>query len=358
MNKGRTSKAETDLKKRPRTLHKKPADAAFEHAVELIDAVCTITGSPDLLAHPDRKLLQSAIREHDTSYLFDWLAHAFQLQGISDAAALSYIENHGRIRWQDVERVVTGVKPCPKLWTYWTFRGCGYEKNSSSCSEPKLFARCSLPKLDLRNGRLNMMVVSLFLFIRDVAGGDLVDWIDERLRMAKQGSRRDRLNRMRNALFEPLEDVFSLGRKILSMVLSDLLLAASDDRSAWKEAGASMISIDTLVHNFLHRTGVLRRFDAAHAYGAGCYSNGCAAIIERASRQIDARRCNPEYPKQFARWVQHAVWQYCAADALNICNGNQIDDNGRCGNAGCLLFEICDRVRLHPRPREPLTRLA
>jgi hypothetical protein len=35
-----------------------------------------------------------------------------------------------------------------------------------------------------------------------------------------------------------------------------------------------MIAVDTLVHNFLHRTGILHRLDASHAYGPACY-HGC-----------------------------------------------------------------------------------
>ena len=38
------------------------------------------------------------------------------------------------------------------------------------------------------------------------------------------------------------------------MALSSILLAAPKDRSRWQEAGASMVAVDTLVHNFLHRT--------------------------------------------------------------------------------------------------------
>jgi hypothetical protein len=33
----------------------------------------------------------------------------------------------------------------------------------------------------LRNGRLNQTAYSLFLFVRDVANGDLVQWIDDQL---------------------------------------------------------------------------------------------------------------------------------------------------------------------------------
>ena len=41
-----------------------------------------------------------------------------------------------------------------------------------------------------------------------------------------------------------------------------------------------LIAVDTLVHNFLHRTGIFNRFNAAHPYGPGCYRpGGCADII-------------------------------------------------------------------------------
>jgi hypothetical protein len=74
------------------------------------------------------------------------------------------------------------------------------------------------------------------------------------------------------------------------MTLSGILLAAPEDFPVWVEVGASMIAIDTLVHNFLHRTGILNRFDADHAYGIACYRpGGCASIIETVAEQIDAR---------------------------------------------------------------------
>ena len=58
-------------------------------------------------------------------------------------------------------------------------------------------------------------------------------------------------------------------------------MAAPKRLHLWHEVGASMIAIDTLVHNFLVRTGILARFDADHSYGAACYqAGGCADIIE------------------------------------------------------------------------------
>ena len=65
-----------------------------------------------------------------------------------------------------------------------------------------------------------------------------------------------------------------------------------------------MVAVDTLVHNFLHRTGILRRFVAEHAYGAVCYRpGGCADIIAAVAQQIDARAFNPGFPKAFPRRV-------------------------------------------------------
>jgi hypothetical protein len=43
-----------------------------------------------------------------------------------------------------------------------------------------------LPTHRLRNGRLNQMAYSPYLFIRDVADGDLISWIDRRLAQADE----------------------------------------------------------------------------------------------------------------------------------------------------------------------------
>jgi hypothetical protein len=65
------------------------------------------------------------------------------------------------------------------------------------------------------------------------------------------------------------------------MALAGLLLAGDPERALWTEAGVVMIAVDTLVHNFLHRTGILARLDAGHPYGPACYTPaGCAEILE------------------------------------------------------------------------------
>jgi hypothetical protein len=61
-----------------------------------------------------------------------------------------------------------------------------------------------------------------------------------------------------------------------------------------------MIAIDTLVHNFLVRTGILSRFDADHSYGAACYqAGGCADIIAAMAHRIDGRQFNPRFRLYF-----------------------------------------------------------
>ena len=127
------------------------------------------------------------------------------------------------------------------------------------------------------------------------------------------------------------------------MALSSMLLAAPKNRPHWHDAGASLIAVDTLVHNFLHRTGILRRFAAEHSYGVACYRPGqCADIIQLVADRIDAREFGRGYPSCFPRFVQHAIWRYCAQEGHDICNGNRIDDSGRCQNTACRIHGICD----------------
>jgi hypothetical protein len=135
--------------------------------------------------------------------------------------------------------------------------------------------------------------------------------------------------------------------KVLSMALSSLLLGAPEKVGRWIEVGGRLIAIDTLVHNFLHRTGILARFNANHLYGAACYRpGGCADIIAAVAQRIDARQFNPAFPQTFPRFVQYAVWRYCSRSGLDVCNGNRINDAKRCGNMDCRVRPMCDRVAL------------
>jgi hypothetical protein len=257
------------------------------------------------------------------------------------------MERHGRASWRDIDQKLGQGVSCPKLKSYWHFHGCRYEKASRTCAEPEHIGACPLPSHDLRNGHLNQAAYSLFLFIRDLADGDLIGWIDAQLAAADGPPGPHRLSRMAAAVIEPMREIYGVSDKVLAMALSSLLLGAPKKMVLWTEVGGCMIAIDTLVHNFLHRTGILARFKAKHQYGLACYRlGGCADIIEAVAERIDARQFNPTFPQTFPRFVQHAVWRYCSQSGLDVCNGNRIDEARRCENKDCQARLMCDCVAL------------
>jgi hypothetical protein len=313
---------------------------ALEYAARLIYQVCCFAGSFNLIEEFHDQQLCAAIERHDSAVFFDRLTVAFSFQGISNEVASSYMRRHGRATWRAVRKSLAEQPTCSKLKTYWHFHDCRFERTKFICAAPDHIKTCPLPKHRLRNGHLNQIAYSLFLFIRDIADGDLIGWIDNRL---------DRSNdeAVRNALIEPLRNVYGVSDKVLAIGLSSILIGAADVRPRWLEVGVQLIAIDTLVHNFLHRTGILRQFKASHAYGPDCYRpGGCAAIIRSVADRVDARVFNRAFPRNFPRFVQLAIWSYCGQEAFNICNGNRIDDRNRCQNRYCRLHASCGRIRL------------
>jgi len=278
------------------------SDKDFAYAVNLAETVSWLAGKPDYL--DDLRDTVQTLDLFDRSQgrarsakVFEWLAASMNFQGISDQVAQSYMSDHGRPRWANIAK---GVKTatCPLLESYWHFHGCHYRKSSRSCALPSLTETCPLPRHHFRNGNLNQLAYSLFLFIRDIADGDLVGWIDSRLAEADFGP--NRVRQMAEAIVRPLSGVHGIADKVISMVLSDLLVVGNERNLRWGEVGGSLIAIDTLVHNFLVRTGILRRAQALHPYGPQCYGpTGCAAIVEALSQAIDARQFNTAFPQIF-----------------------------------------------------------
>jgi hypothetical protein len=321
--------------------------APLAYAVRIIHQVCCLAGSFDLIEEFRDQALCAAIDRRDSAALFDRLMHDFSFQGISDEIAANYMRRYGQATWRSVRKNLTARPSCPKLQSYWHFHDCRYEKTSRTCAEPDHLAACPLPTHRLRNGHLNQIAYSLYLFIRDVAEADLVGWIDHRLAQANESGAPDPLLQARVGLIEPMRNVYGVADKILAMAMSGILIGASDVRPRWLEVGVHLIAVDTLVHNFLHRTGILRRFEASHPYGTGCYrAGGCADIVRLVASQIDARQFNRSFPQVFPRFVQLAIWRYCSQQGFDICNGNRLDDRQRCQNRFCRLYGICDRIRL------------
>jgi len=162
---------------------------------------------------------------------------------------------------------------------------------------------------------------------------------------------------MRHELLNALKGIYGVSDKILSMTFANLLIGAEPERPRWPEVGRSMIAVDSLVHNFLHRTGILDRLGAHHRYGPTCYrQQGCAGVIDRLARSIDARAFGPELPAYFPRFVQYALWAFCAQQQRNICNGNRIDPRFRCDQQECPIYRSCGRVPLMGLNTQPASK--
>jgi len=349
MNRARSEPAETSAGALGLTSVAAAPSEALDHAVRIIHAVCCLAGRSDPSDWVDSASgLSAAIAQHDNEAVFDWLVSSLAYQGIANSLAYEYMQRHGRVTWRDLVAARFESASCDKLESYWAFHGCRYRKLRSSCAHPDRLPDCPVPRFPLRNGRLNETATSLFLFVRDLAQGDLIGWIDAQLDAARADSGRLAPETLAAALIDPLRNIHGVSDKLLTMVLSTILLSADTSRPGWREVGASMIVIDTLVHKFLHRTGILARFGASHAYGAACYRAGnCAAIIRAAAQRLDVRQFNPAFPEVFPRFVQVAIWRYCAQDEYDICNGNKINDRNSCDNIYCRLRSICDRISLY-----------
>ena len=75
---------------------------------------------------------------------------------------------------------------------------------------------------------------------------------------------------------------------------------------------------------------------------------GVAPPVRRLAHEIEARAFDPSFPATFPRFVQHALWAFCAQDGLEVCNGNQVEDSRACANSSCPVFKTCARVPLRP----------
>lgn len=304
-----------------------------------------LVASPPSLHEDCSPTLSAAISESDTPTLYRQLMDGFSFQGITDANAMRFIADHGNAEWEVVSRLTSaGEGSCAKLADFAHYRGCRFRKSGRSCSNPIALNDCPVPTLDLRKGGLNEQAFSLFFFIRDVCHGDVVGFIDKSLSTKDITSGVDD---GRELLLAAFTGIIGVSRKLASMMLSSLLLAAGPERPSWVLVGRSMIVVDSLVHNFLHRTGILHAFNANHRYGPRCYSSaGCEIVLRRLSAAMVA-----EDERLSPRSIQHAIWRFCAGGELAICNGNNIRDTKRCMLEACPLRSSCARRTLRPKRR-------
>ena len=263
--------------------------------------VCELAGVPsyvdDLRADLRTNAVTAAVTNHDTPRLFGWLMSILSFQGISDQVAENYIHKHGNVTWVEIDQALAQSPSCPQLGRILAVRQLLLSQDVRIVCTPDHIRACPLPRHPLRNGRLNQTAYSLFLFIRDIADGDLVGWIDWQIAtIAAADSPRLGL-KAREVLIGPLCNVHGISDKVAAMALSMLLIGAGRQKPRWFEVGASFIVVDTLVHNFLHRTGILRRVNASHPYGPACYQpNGCHDVLDTIAAHIDASAFNHSFP--------------------------------------------------------------
>lgn len=303
---------------------------------------------------PDNELLD-CIENNNTAKIFNHFMKAVSYQGMRDKSAETYINEHGLITYEQIKKdLENNNSKCSKLKDFNSFNyNCGYEKNKKTCKNKAFFDQCSLPKHDLRNGRLNQTAYSFFLFIRDVCGNSIVDYID---RIINDNTSKDD-SQIRDIFIRNFAQIYGIKEKVVSMILADLFLSSNNPK--WKRIGANFVAIDSLVHNFFLRTGILDYYDGQknHRNGSECYEdNNCRRIIEilakklaeakELAKDIDASRFSPNSPEYSPRFIQHSIWNFCATSRLNICNNDKIKYGSPCKNDECSFYKHCAKIPL------------
>ena len=331
------------------------ADTAWQHALLVtrpVLALATRNFLDDIRSRLAEAGIIVAVATRDTAALYDWIVGLLARQGISNHAAEVFASRHGSPTWHELSGRMAADARCPRLRSRWHYEDCGFRRSAGTCSTPHHGVNCPVTEIPARKGALAEAAVGLWLFIRDIAGGDLVGWIDARLAAADPGPRHPaRAATMRDAVLLPLVNIIGTGPKVWSMILAELLLGADPQREHWVTTGASFVAVDSLVHAFLHRTGILTGLKANHTYGPACTApGGCVDVIAGLAARVNAREFNAGFPRVFPRWVQYALWQFCAAGGLDICNGRRIDDSYGCRQLFCPSFETCARLPISVLP--------
>src|SRR5215211_3309541 len=148
--------------------HRPAAWSAMDQLIWQVSELAAI-GAPlfslaDLRSRCAENGTATAVRDHDTPALFDWLADVLSYQGVSDAIAERYMDKHGSISFYEIEGAHRQRPSCPRLTSYWQFAECRFAKTAHTCSEPAHLSACPVPRHDLRNGRLNQTAYALFFF--------------------------------------------------------------------------------------------------------------------------------------------------------------------------------------------------
>ena len=80
--------------------------------------------------------------------------------------------------------------------------------------------------LPMRNGRLAQSAAALYLFLRDVCGGDFIGWIDDHLSQSNEPDAAP--------IVEAMRHIHGVSDKVLSLALVVLLLGGRPGDSLWQ----------------------------------------------------------------------------------------------------------------------------
>ena len=194
----------------------------------------------------------------------------------------------------------------------------------------------------MKRGSLNQMAFSLYFFLRAVARGDF--YAHTRQHFGEGRLTDEEVNTLLLSFIEKVTKIANVGPKLAYMALSGLFLTRYPGWD-YRLVGLHMIAVDSLVHNFLYRTGILGFYQLYHAYGPRCHTQkGCLGVIQDLASRIDCREFNPALPAHFPRFIQYHIWAYCAKNGENICNLNKCKPGKP--NRACVLHQqqLCPRL--------------
>ena len=273
--------------------------------------------------------------QHKSIKLYQYFLESFILSGGGDRSNQNYYANQKyKPTFNRINRAVKTAQ-CPKLVSFEAFKGCGYRKTANKCTEPAFLKSCPLPRFDMKRGALNQMAFSLYFFLRDVCRRDFYAYVREHF---GQGQLADgAMNELLQGFIGKITTIANVGPKLAHMALAWLFLTRYPGWD-YRQVGLHMIAVDSLVHTFLHRTGILANYEVDHAYGPRCHAEtGCLGVIDDLARRIDCREFDPTLPANFPRFIQYHIWAYCGQGGENICNLNKCKPGKP--NPACVLHQ-------------------
>lgn len=164
--------------------------------------------------------------------------------------------------------------------------------------------------------------------------------------------------RAKVTLVASLSAVEGVSAKLANMTFAALMIGGRANDADWMGVASLMVTVDSLIHNMIERTGVLAAFGAEHAYGPRCYGpNGCEAVIYTLTEAIRAREmaaspkneppdtCASRLPQLAPIEVQKALWRFCTAGVLNFCNVARVGSGPSCHAVDiCPVHQHCQRA--------------